>query len=74
MNSQSSRLLEWLKSGSPISRLESLAQLGILELSARICELENRGYVIRKRWINVENRFGEIIKVKEYSYNFSDNQ
>jgi hypothetical protein len=66
MNTQSQRLLAHLEAGKTISRLQSLTELGVLELSARICELEKLGYAIQKTWITVTNRFGEEIKVREY--------
>lgn len=66
MNSQSQRLLEHLKSGKPITRLEALTELGIFELSARIIDLENAGHVIPRTRIKVTNRFGESVSVAEY--------
>lgn len=66
MNSQSQRLLEHLKSGKPITRLEALTDLGILELSARVIDLENKGYKIPRKRIKVTNRFGETVNVAEY--------
>lgn len=66
MNSQSQRLLEHLKSGKPITRLEALTDLGIFELSARVIDLENQGYEIPRKRIKVTNRFGETVNVAEY--------
>lgn len=65
-NSQEQRLLEHLKAGNTITRLEALVHLSIFELSARIIGLEEKGYVIPRKSIRVENRYGETIRVKEY--------
>jgi hypothetical protein len=65
-NGQHNRLLEWLKSGKTITRLEALIELGIFELSARIIDLEEMGYKIPRKTITVRNRFGEKARVKEY--------
>ena len=64
--SQSSRLLEYLKSGNTITRLESFNLLGIVELSARLIDLEHQGHEIKRETITVTNRFGEDVRVKKY--------
>jgi len=66
MNTQASRLLNHLQSGQSITRLSALTELGIFELSARIIDLENMGHVIHRHRIEVENRFGEKVRVAEY--------
>lgn len=64
---QSERLLDHLKNGKSITRLQALVDLGIFELSARIIELEKLGYSINKTRIQITNRFGEACRVTRYS-------
>jgi hypothetical protein len=66
-NSQAGRLLAHLESGRSIDRLQSFTVLGIVELSARIVELQAAGYLINKVRKTVGNRFGEKISVTDYS-------
>lgn len=65
--SQQKRLRAYLDSGRSITRLESFNELGLFELSARICELQREDYPINKERIKVTNRFGEVITVVKYS-------
>lgn len=66
---QRERLLEHLKTGESIDRLNALTELGIFELSARIIDLEERGYSIIKTRKTVINRWDERIRVVEYALN-----
>jgi hypothetical protein len=66
---QKQRLKEWLQSGKSITRLTSYTELGIFELSARICGLESDGIDITKEWITVTNRYNEQVRVMEYRIN-----
>jgi hypothetical protein len=67
LNSQANRLLNHLKTGAKIHRLTALVDLGIFELSARIIDITNAGYLISKTRISITNRFGEKASVVEYS-------
>jgi hypothetical protein len=66
MNTQAERLLDWLQAGNKVTRLTALVELGIFELSARVIDLEAKGYVIDRKRIRVTNRFGEVANVAEY--------
>lgn len=66
-NSQRDRLLSYLQSGNKITRLDAFNQLGIVELSARIIDLQKDGFEIQKEWITVTNRFKEKVRVVRYS-------
>ena len=63
---QQDRLLGYLSSGLKIDRLTSFNLLGIIELSARVIDLENRGCIIDRKRKTVTNRFDENISVMEY--------
>ena len=44
---QKQRVLEYLKEGRTLTRLNSWKMLGILECPARICELKQEGHAIK---------------------------
>lgn len=64
--SQKKRLMAFFKTGQKITSLEALNDLGILQLSARLCELENIGVPISRERLQVVNRYGEQIRIKRY--------
>ncbi len=45
---QTEDILAYLKVHGSITRYEAINQLGIIELPARICDLQRKGYVIPK--------------------------
>jgi len=63
---QKNRLREFLDSGRSVTRLSAFNELGIVELSARICNLEREGYSVQKERIKVVNRFNETVTVMKY--------
>lgn len=63
---QKDRLLEHFTQGNRITRAESYTELGIIELSARVIDLEKAGYEVCRKRIKVTNRFGEQISVAQY--------
>ena len=65
--SQRQRVVEYMKKNGSITRLESCTQLFIFELSARIVELERRGWVFNKARESVKNSFGETKNFTRYS-------
>lgn len=64
---QKERIIDFLETGRKLDRLNSWYELGILELPARIHELRAEGYPIVTKLVPVENRYGEKVKVAEYS-------
>lgn len=66
MNTQNTRLLVYLKKYGNITQLEALSELGIFRLASRINDLKNKGHNIIGQMIDVENRFGEKVKIKRY--------
>jgi len=65
-STQAQRLLDHLEQGRTLTRLQSFNQLGIVELSARVIDLENLGHTIARERVKVTNRFGEKVSVMEY--------
>jgi len=65
--SQQDRILNYLKAGRKLTRLNAWDELGILEAPARISELRAQGHQIKTRMFPVNNRYGEIVKIAEWS-------
>ena len=64
---QKERILEHLKAGHVLTRLNSWESLGILEAPARISELRSEGHQIRTDMIEVRNRYHETVRVARWS-------
>ena len=54
-----------LKHGENGITTQDARRLGILSLSRRICDLTQRGHVIRKEWVKVKSRWGKT-QVRRY--------
>ena len=63
---QTDRVVAALKR-EPLTQLKAYQKLGITRLGARIWDLEEKGVKIKKRWVEVKDRFGDTCRVKEYS-------
>ena len=63
---QKQRLLTYLEQGNKINPLKAWQELGIYRLASRICDLRKDGNEIKDEWLEVPNRFGEFVRVKEY--------
>ena len=64
---QRERVLQYVRSVGSITAFEAVKELGILQLSARLVELEERGYVFNKTREKAKNRFGEDVHYVRYS-------
>jgi hypothetical protein len=62
-NSQCARLLRRFKDGESITSMSAYMLMGITQLGARIKELEDKGYVFNRPWIDLPS--GK--RVKQYS-------
>jgi hypothetical protein len=49
MGSQKADIIEHLQRYGSLTRIEAIYRLGIIELPARICELEREGFVIPRQ-------------------------
>jgi len=67
MKTQTERLKYYLDSGKSLTRLEAYHEIGTMKLPARIHDIINEGYPVKKEPIKVTNRFGESIRVMKYS-------
>ena len=64
---QRERIVAYIKDKGSITRLESCTELFIFELSARITELERRGWIFDKSWESVKNSYGETKNFVRYA-------
>lgn len=64
---QKQRILDHLKSGKTLTRLNSWSELGVIEAPARITELRQEGYPINTEMRPVKNRYGETVRVAVWS-------
>lgn len=64
---QQTRILDYLRAGKKLTRLDSWSELGILECPARISELRAQGHNIRTEMRTVYNRYGEKVRIAEWS-------
>ena len=64
---QKQRILDYLKAGKVLTRLNSWVELGIIEAPARICELKQDGVPIDTNFVYVINRYGEKCRIAKWS-------
>ena len=63
---QKQRLLIYLEQGNKINPLKAWQELGIYRLASRICDLRKDGNEVKDEWLEVPNRYGEFVRVKQY--------
>jgi len=64
--SQKDRVLEYLKQGKVLNRLNAWDELGVIETPARISELRHEGHEIQTAMKPVINRYGESVRIAEW--------
>lgn len=64
---QRQRILDYINETGSITALEAVKELGVLQLSARLVELERDGIVFNKEQESALNRFGERVYYIRYS-------
>lgn len=67
MINQRQRIMQYLREEGSITRAEAFSELGIVELPARICELERMGFEFKKEIIKKRNRYGDPIRFMKYT-------
>ena len=63
---QKDRILEHIRKFGYITSWQAYQDLGIMQLGARIDQLQKEGYQFRTEWENKKNRFGEPVSFKRY--------
>ena len=64
--SQKDRVLQYLKQGKALTRLNAWDELGVIETPARISELRHEGHQIQTAMKPVINRYGEAVRIAEW--------
>ena len=64
---QKERVVQYLNDFGSITRAEAFTELGIVELPARICELERAGYAFNKETVLAKNRYGDNVCFTKYT-------
>ena len=67
MKTQRDRIVEYINEFGSITALEAVRDLGVLQLSARLVELERQGYRFEKKSETSKNRYGENVHYTRYS-------
>ncbi len=64
---QCDRVIDYINKFGSITSRDAVIDLGIMELPARICDLQRKGYTFKKRSESSKNRFGEKVHYIRYS-------
>lgn len=64
---QRDRVLSYIQEFGSITRRESFVDLGVVELSSRIGELESMGYQFDRETETSKNRYGDSVSYTRYS-------
>lgn len=63
---QKDRILEYIRQFGYITSWQAYQDLGIMQLGARIDQLQKEGYEFETEWETKKNRFGEPVSFKRY--------
>lgn len=66
MDNQVVRVRKYIAKHGSITTWQAIYELGITRLSAKIYDLKANGYDVDDEWIEVENRYGQLCRVKRY--------
>lgn len=64
--SQKDRIINYIRQFGSITSWEAYQDLGVMQLGARIDQLQKEGYVFRTEWESKKNRYGENVSFKRY--------
>jgi hypothetical protein len=63
---QADQVLKHMESGKTISPMDAMKEYGIMRLASRILDLRKLGYNIRAETASGLNRFGNVVRWREY--------
>ncbi len=63
---QNEQILRHMQVYGSITPMDALQEYGIMRLGARICDLKQMGYKIRREIVHGRNRFGEKTRWAKY--------
>lgn len=64
---QKERILKYINEFGYITSWQAYQDLGIMQLGARIAQLQKEGYRFKTEWEHKKNRYGENVSFKRYS-------
>ena len=64
--SQKDRIINYIRQFGSIASWEAYQDLGVMQLGARIDQLQKDGYVFKTEWETKKNRYGENVSFKRY--------
>ena len=63
---QCDRILKYIRDFGSITSWQAYQDLGVTQLSARITNLQDRGYSFSRKAIKAKNRYGDNVRFYEY--------
>ena len=63
---QHDRIRQYLDDFGSITPMQAFYDLSITKLSTRICEMERKGYKVKRERIKTKNRYGEDVNFMKY--------
>ena len=63
---QKDRILDYIRKFGSITSWEAYQDLGVMQLGARIDQLQKDGYQFKAEWEQKKNRYGEDVSFKRY--------
>lgn len=63
---QCERIIEYMERFGSISPMEAFADLGVMRLASRICDIQKAGTPIERKTVYSKNRYGERIHYTRY--------
>ena len=63
---QKDRILDYIRKFGSITSWEAYQDLGVMQLGARIDQLQKDGYQFKTEWEQEKNRYGEDVSFKRY--------
>lgn len=63
---QKEMIIQWFSEHETLDRLQAFTELGIFELSARICDLKRNGYTFTSNKKSKLNKYGNSFTYSEY--------
>ena len=64
---QTERIMKHLREHGTITAYEAMREYGIMQLAARLCELERAGVQFERRTAKGKNRYGEEVRFARYT-------
>ena len=63
---QKQRIINYIREFGSITSWDAYQDLGVMQLGARIDQLQKDGYVFETKWEHEKNRYGEDVSFKRY--------